>query len=124
MIYAVVDTSVLLSALWNKDGSSAVIVAMALRGELTMCVNYEIMREYRKVLTDDRFGFSSEDVVDLLARIEAMSYIVAVKSSVSPFIDESNRKFYDVAKACKVTLITENKKHHPNEPFIMTVDEF
>ncbi|MDR2670647.1 MAG: putative toxin-antitoxin system toxin component, PIN family [Oscillospiraceae bacterium] len=123
-VHAVVDTNVLVSALWNKNGSPARVVEMILRGELSPCVSFEIMREYREVLFREKFGFMKKDVNDLLACIEAKSRIVTAVSSVVPFIDESDRKFYDIAKICNVVLITGNVKHYPDEPFIETVNGF
>jgi hypothetical protein len=38
--------------------------------------------------------------------------------------DESDRKFYDAAKACHAILITGNQKHFPKENFIVSPAEF
>jgi predicted nucleic acid-binding protein len=42
------------------------------------------------------------------------------EKSVEFMIDESDRKFYDVAKKSKAFLITGNQKHFPNESFILS----
>ena len=41
-----------------------------------------------------------------------------------PMIDETDRIFYDTAKAAGATLITGNIKHYPAEPFIMLPADF
>jgi len=38
--------------------------------------------------------------------------------------DESDRIFYDTACESKAILITGNKKHYPDEEFIMTPADF
>jgi hypothetical protein len=38
--------------------------------------------------------------------------------------DESDRKFYEIAKAAGAILITGNTKHYPDEPFIVTPTVF
>jgi len=49
---------------------------------------------------------------------------------IEPFVstvfmtDETDRTFYDTAKASDSILITGNIKHYPTEPFIMTPTEF
>ncbi len=40
-----------------------------------------------------------------------------------PFADESDKKFYEVAKHCNAVLITGNKKHFPDDPIVKTVQE-
>jgi hypothetical protein len=37
---------------------------------------------------------------------------------------QTDRKFYDVAKATDAILITGNTKHYPNEPFVLTPAAF
>jgi len=38
--------------------------------------------------------------------------------------DEDDRIFYDTAKSANAVLVTGNKKHYPDESFIMTPAEF
>ena len=40
------------------------------------------------------------------------------------FIDESDKKFYEVAKFCEAKLITGNIKHFPEDEIVITVSEF
>jgi hypothetical protein len=47
----------------------------------------------------------------------------AVSSSIT-FADESDRKFYDLAKTNEALLITGNLKHYPCEGFIMNPSDF
>jgi hypothetical protein len=38
--------------------------------------------------------------------------------------NESDRKFYDVARTTDAILITGNTKHYPDEPFLLTSADF
>ena len=40
------------------------------------------------------------------------------------FVDEADKKFYEVAKHCGATLITGNIKHFPSDEIIMTANDF
>ena len=47
------------------------------------------------------------------------------KASNIPLPDESDRKFYDTAKAVAAILVTGNAKHYPpDDPLIMTPRDF
>ena len=40
------------------------------------------------------------------------------------FVDQDDKKFYEVAKFCDAWLITGNKRHFPVEPKIVSATEF
>lgn len=50
--------------------------------------------------------------------------ISATRQGVSAFMDEADKKFYEVAKFCGAKLITGNTKHFPNDEIVLTVSEF
>jgi hypothetical protein len=50
--------------------------------------------------------------------------LVDVEVSKIALPDESDRKFYDVAKATNSLLISGNLKHFPKEPLIMSPVEY
>ena len=127
------DTNVLVSALWCKDGKPAFIVQKVLLQELTLCYDYRIMSEYVGVLHRDKFTFAPSEVEEILNAIEATGISVVPdqdKQDITTidndiiFNDEDDRAFYDVAKFCNATLITGNKRHYPDEEFIKTPAEF
>ena len=120
----VLDTNVLVSALWNKHGSPAVVVRMVLDGLLTVCYDSRIIAEYTDVLHRPEFPFETADINILLGWIKEKSLSVVVPKSEIEFIDEDDRMFYEVAVFCDATLITGNIRHYPEEPFIMTVTGF
>ena len=122
----VIDTNVLVSALWSKCGKSAQILTLILNDLLIPCVCSEIIQEYQDVLSRPHlvFHFNEARVEEIIGKIMADALSVVVKPSSVPFIDESDRVFYDVAIACSAYLITGNAKHFPHEPFILPPSQF
>jgi len=120
----VLDTNVLVSAFWKRPGNAGKIIDMVITRQLIPCYNAKVLLEYLDVLNRPKFKFSSSDVNNLLEliKIEGIS-VIAQRSSI-PFVDESDRIFYDIATACRAYLITGNLKHYPNEPFIITPGKF
>ncbi|MCD8328074.1 MAG: putative toxin-antitoxin system toxin component, PIN family [Ruminococcus sp.] len=120
----VIDTNVLVSALWSRNGAPAKIINMVLNGRLIPCYDWRILCEYREVLLRPKFGFTQNEVNALLDWFESFGRSVVAEPCKECFIDESDKKFYEVAKFCNATLITGNIKHFPSEPNIVTVSEF
>jgi putative PIN family toxin of toxin-antitoxin system len=112
---AVIDTNVLVSALWSSDGKPAKIMALVQNGRITPCYDHRILTEYRGVLERPKFGFASGEIADLLEQIEADGLSVVASPINIPFVDESDRKFYEVAKYCNAKLITGNMRHFPDD---------
>lgn len=120
----VLDTNILVSALWSKNGAPARVVSMVLSGRLIPCYDYRILCEYREVLQRPRFGFTSGEVNSLLDWIESYGHSVIAEQVEDVFIDEADKKFYEVAKVCGATLITGNLKHFPDDPLVVSVATF
>lgn len=121
---AVIDTNVLVSALWSRYGAPATIMSMVIRGSLIPCYDYRILSEYREVLKRPKFGFSEAEIHALLDWIESYGYSVMPEPLNIAFVDQDDKKFYEVAKFCDAWLITGNKRHFPVEPKIVSATEF
>ena len=122
----VIDTNVLVSALWSKSGKSTQILTLILNDLLIPCVCAEIIQEYQDVLSRPHlvFRFNEARVEEIIGKIIADGVSVVVKPGSTPFVDESDRIFYDVVIACSAYLITGNAKHFPNESFILPPSQF
>jgi len=118
----VLDTNVLVSALWSANNRLAQILALVIDGSLLLCYDAEIIVEYEEVLSRPHlaFRFAESRVDEIIGKIKADGLCVVVKPSTMPLVDEDDRCFYDVAKSCNAILITGNAKHYPVEPFIMS----
>lgn len=120
----VIDTNVLVSSLWSKSGAPAKVLSMVIRGVLIPCFDYRIMSEYREVMQRPKFGFSKGEVNSLLDWFESIGRSVIVEPIDKIFIDEADKKFYEVAKFCNAILITGNLRHFPDDKQIQSVQNF
>jgi len=124
MLKVVLDTNVLVSALLSLKGAPAQILAMAMSGQATVCYDSRILLEYKNVLLRDKFPFESRDVLTLLDNIFQTGMAIIPKASDVVFLDEADKKFYEVAKEVGAYLITGNMKHFPDDPYIVTPANF
>ena len=120
----VIDTNILVSALWSRDGAPAKVVGMVISGMLKPCYDYRILNEYREVLRRPKFAFPGSEINALLDWFEDNGLSVVAAPAAEKFPDEADRKFYEVAKFCQAKLITGNIKHFPADPLVTTVSDF
>jgi len=119
----VLDTNVIVSAFLSPAGNCAVILQQALREDtdVELCFNTAILAEYEEVLCRSKFAGRIHQ--GALARffdiLHKIGRNVNVMPSQIPLPDETDRKFYDVARAEDAYLVTGNAKHYPIELFIV-----
>ncbi|MBO7661049.1 MAG: putative toxin-antitoxin system toxin component, PIN family [Bacteroidaceae bacterium] len=127
MIYAVIDTNVLVSALITKnpDAATAKVVRLLLDYGFVPMYNADIIEEYNEVLHRGKLKILPE-VVDAL-----ISYILehGVEASRANFAeimpDEDDRVFYEVSLSNEDSfLVTGNLKHYPTSPRVITPAQF
>ena len=120
----VIDTNILVSALWSRSGAPARAVGLVLSGHLIPCYDHRIMLEYRQVLQRPKFRFRRSEITALLDWFKQTGRSVIPAPVDISFVDEADRKFYEVAKYCGAVLITGNLKHFPNDDAVMSVSDF
>lgn len=125
MIYAVVDTNVLVAALLTKhqDAATAKVLEAMLVGRIIAVKSPEIMAEYREVLFRRHFHFQRDRVERILDVVETDGIEFAALSSSEEFADESDRVFFEVAlagEALATKLVTGNQRHYPQSPIVVT----
>lgn len=120
----VIDTNILVSALWSPSGAPSQILSLVLNEALIPCYDERIMTEYREVLSRPKFGFSQSEINALLDWIKYFGRSVVPLPLDEPFTDEADKKFFETAKYCKACLVTGNIKHFPDDPLVMTANEF
>lgn len=127
MIYAVIDTNVLVSALitHNSEAATAKVVSLLVEGDFIPLYDGKIIEEYQEVLHRTKFNLLP-GVADSL-----ISFILehGIESSRTAFMesmpDEDNRVFYEVALSHEESfLVTGNLKHYPQTPKIITPADF
>ena len=107
----VLDTNVLISALWSANSKPGAIINAVLARRFSVCYDYRILDEYAQVLRRPKFKFSEWEINTLLDPIikNGISVIPNPLPNV-PFIDESDKKFFEVAQFCDAYVVTGNIK--------------
>lgn len=116
MIRAVIDTSVLVSAVISPNGPNAKILDVVVAGRIRPYITDELLEEYDRVFEYEHLRHLDRRRV---ARLRALLVAVAgrVKSpgrlKVSPHEDDN--RVYECAVAAKARyIVTENTKHFQN----------
>ena len=126
MIYAVIDTNVLVSALLtsNIDAATVKVVKALIEGQITPLFDKDIIKEYAEVLKRPKLNFS-EKVVDYYIRaIKNKGLVSSRVLSKESFPDPKDVVFYEVALSKEdAYLVTGNKKHFPKKPIVVTPAE-
>lgn len=128
MIYAVIDTNVLVAALLTKNNVSATVkVYDAIAdGLITPLYHKDILEEYAEVLSRPKFKFSKERINAVLDMIVKYGVEVFPKPTGEILIDMDDLIFYEVALEKRDDdsyLVTGNQKHYPVRDFIVTPSE-
>ena len=127
MIYAVIDTNVLVSALLthNLEVATAKVLDSIAKGDITCVYNEDILMEYREVLHRPKFKFPERKIDSLLTFITQKG----IHSDRIPFDgnmpDEKDRPFFEVSLSVEDSfLVTGNLKHFPVTPKVVTPSQF
>ncbi len=126
MIYAVIDTNVLVSALLthNKQSATFLVMDALLSNQIVPLYNEEILCEYEDVLHRAKFGFSEADIDNFLETMKQAGIHSQRISSSEFFPDPKDVVFYEVALSKDdAYLVTGNKKHFPKTPIVVTPAE-
>ena len=93
-----------------------------------MCVSASILEEYEDVLHRDYLGLPDEKVDWFLSWIRLNSYIIEPlptnQHEVQMRGDETDRKFFDLARCLNARLVTKNYRHYPIHELVTIVDDF
>lgn len=123
-VYAVIDTNVIVSSFFSKDGTSnpSLVVKAIFQNKIIPVFNDEIINEYRDVLYRSKFQFSSGLIEDLVTTIIKLGVrIESVEVSNEIFPDPKDIIFYEVKMAVEDSyLVTGNIKHFPLKPYVVT----
>ena len=126
MVYAVIDTNVLVSALFaaHPDSATVIIRDLIADGTIVPLFNSEIFDEYRDVLSRPKFRFPAELVDAVLDMILQRGLSLERTPSNELFPDPKDAVFYEVAISKDgAYLVTGNIKHFPQKPIVVTPAE-
>lgn len=126
MVYAVIDTNVLVSALFSvhSDSATVIIIDKVSDGTIVPLYNSEIFEEYRDVLSRPKFKFPSDLVTAVLGLFIERGLSLERTKSDEIFPDPKDVVFYEVALSKDgAYLVTGNNKHFPDNPIVVTPAE-
>lgn len=126
MVYAVIDTNVLVSAIFaaHPDSATVIIREKIMDGIIVPLYNSEIFDEYREVLTRPKFHFPAELVDAVLDVILQKGLSLERTKTLDVFTDPKDVVFYEIALSKEGSyLVTGNTKHFPKTPIVVTPAE-
>lgn len=126
-VYAVIDTNVIVSALISSNPESypLSVLAHVYSGTITPLFNDEILKEYRNVLSREKFHLAPADMEEALKVFENYGLnLERTKVEDEVFPDPKDIVFYEVKMSKEdAYLVTGNIKHFPKKPFVVTPKE-
>lgn len=129
-VYAVIDTNILVSALWTKNPESPPlkIINSVFDGTIVPIVHKKILREYSRVLHYGKFPFSEKDIKNVVNAFKKAGIKKRAAKSSEHFTDEDDRIFYEITLAARkkhdAYLVTGNARHFPRKKFVVSAREF
>ena len=126
MIYAVIDTNVIVSAYITKNLQAATskVWAAVLQGIIIPVYSDEIIDEYTDVLHRKKFDIPEHLIKWAIDRILMNGIRGERVPSAEKFPDPKDIVFYEVAMSKEdAYLVTGNKKHFPDKLIVVTPAE-
>ena len=122
----VLDTNILISAAWSPGRNASNILNAVFAKKFIVCYDFRILSEYEQVFHYSKFKFNESEINAILDPIikNGFSVIPDKITNISFEKDESDRKFYEVAKFCNAILVTGNLAHYPEDKDIISPAEF
>ena len=129
MIFAVIDTNVLISAALahNKYSIPYSVFRGVVERRFVPLVDDNIVREYWEVYSRPKFSFMQETINDIVGNTIKFAINQPVPPSGIELPDSDDVVFYDVARAHQdkgAYLVTGNLKHFPNCGFAVSPRDF
>lgn len=120
----VLDTNVVVSALWSSSGVAAQVVGLVLSGRAVLCYDQRMLSEYREVLARPKLALDPDRVRHVLDGLTRDGLAVIPPPVKVDMPDEDDRPFFEVALCCDALLITGSTKDYPRHRLLTTVREF
>ena len=123
MIYAVIDTNVIVSALLthNPYTATAKVLDYMIGGKIRPIYSEDIIIEYKNVLYRAKFHFTESQIEPVMELIQKHGIHADRIPYDGTMPDEKDRPFYEVSLSYDDSfLVTGNIKHFPVTPKVVT----
>ena len=123
MVYAVIDTNILVSALitHNSKASTVKVLESMFMNYFTPLYNEEILSEYEDVLHRRKFKLTEDQIRTVIDYVKQNGIDTARFPYDGEMPDEDDRVFYEVALSEEESfLVTGNLKHFPHTTKVIT----
>lgn len=112
----VIDTNVLVSALYKRGSPPDHAVFAAIIGHVRPLLDQRIIAEYTAVLSRPRFAFDATLVTTLIDGLKRTGeWVDTTGVTLPPLPDEDDRPFCEVAVAGRAdAIVTGNARHYPS----------
>lgn len=125
MIYAVIDTNVLVSSLLSDKDSPPVRVIRGIRdGEIRPIISAYLLREYRRVLSRKELGIDDRRTYALLKLFDCDTSIgTELIDQGCMLSDPKDSPIFDIVRITREYdsyLVTGNIKHYPAGRYVIT----
>lgn len=126
MIYAVIDTNVLVAAAktHKPDSSTSRILSLVFDGIIQPLVCEEILEEYYQILHLPVLDIPSDIASDILTKFKEDGIDPGRTPSPEEHPDPTDQVFYEICLSVEdAYLVTNNRKHFPNKPQVVSPTE-
>lgn len=126
MIYAVIDTNVLVAAAktHKPNSSTSRILSLVFDGTIVPLVCDEIIEEYEQILGLPILNIPQDIASAILLKFTSDGINPGRTPSNETHPDPTDRVFYEISLSVEdAYLVTNNKKHFPNKITVVTPSE-
>ena len=124
MLFAVIDTNVLVSYFLSKDSSPPVVVVEEIfGGRITPLYNDYLFNEYCDVLGREKFGIGQSEIQTVMDGLQRFGIKVESDETGITLPDVKDVPIFEIAlstRDCDSYLVTGNTKHFPRVDFVVT----
>ena len=126
MIYAVIDTNVIVAAVktTKPDSSTSQVLSLVFTGVIKPLVSEEILSEYNDILNLPVLDLNPEKVADVLEKFREDGLYPGRTQSNEIFPDGTDRIFYEISLSVEDShVVTNSVKHFLKVPRVVTPSE-
>ena|ERR1700674_828921 len=114
MIRAVLDTNVVVSALLNPEGPTALILTLAISKKSRCCISESLFEEYHEVLARPEFRLDQQRVARLMRSLQKTAVLVVPRKILQIASDPDDNKVLECALEVRADfVVTGNIRHFP-----------